>query len=58
MCQMSSADTGFKMDRQMNDGTGISSSDALGLASVWVKAQHLSIGRSDALTIGSSDGCI
>jgi hypothetical protein len=29
-----------------------------GLATVWVKAQSLSIGRSDALTIGSSDGCL
>jgi hypothetical protein len=28
-----------------------------GFATVWVKALDLSIRRSDALTIGSSDGC-
>jgi hypothetical protein len=29
-----------------------------GLATVWVKALRFSTGRSDALTIGSSDGSI
>jgi hypothetical protein len=60
MRRMSCVATGFKMDRQMNRQYMHRFIRRLRarLDTVQVKAQHLSIGRSGALTIGSSDGCI